>query len=82
MSTTGLGLGGAQPATDPQAAYRTQVAVAKAAIKRGAGWFDWIAALSIVNSLISLFGGNWHLVLGLGITDPMRPSVAAAAEAR
>jgi hypothetical protein len=69
MSTPGLGLGGAQAAADPQAAYRMQVAVAKAGIKRGAGWFDWIAALSIVNSLISLFGGNWHFVLGLGITD-------------
>jgi hypothetical protein len=69
MSTPGLGLGGAQSAIDPQAAYRTQVAVAQAAIKRGAGWFDWIAALSIVNSLISLFGGNWHFVLGLGITE-------------
>jgi hypothetical protein len=69
MSTPGLGLGGAQLAADPQTAYRMQVAVAKAGIKRGAGWFDWIAALSIVNSLIALLNGTWHFVLGLGITD-------------
>ncbi len=69
MSTPGLGLGVAPSATDPQAAYRAQVAVAQAGIKRGASWFDWIAALSIVNSLIVLFNGNWHFVLGLGITE-------------
>lgn len=71
MSTPGLGLTGtsAATATDSQASYRTQLAVAMAGIKRGAGWFDWIAGLSIVNSLIALFNGNWHLVFGLGITE-------------
>lgn len=69
MSTTGLGLGGTQAPNDPQAAYQMQVAVAKAGIKRGASWFDWIAALSVINSVISLANGNWHFVLGLGITE-------------
>jgi hypothetical protein len=62
-------LGGAQAAADPQAVYRARVALAQAGIKRGASWFDWIAVFSVINSLISLFGGNWHFVLGLGITD-------------
>jgi hypothetical protein len=69
MSTPGLGLGGAQIAADPQAAYRTQIALAQAGIKRGASWFDWIAAFSIVNSLIAVFGGGIRFVIGLGITE-------------
>jgi hypothetical protein len=68
MSTPGLGLG-AQTATDPQEAYRMQVAAAKAGIKRGASWFDWIAIFSIVNAVIVLTNGNWRFLLGLGITD-------------
>jgi MFS family permease len=68
MASTGLGLG-PPPPDDPQAPYRMQVAVALAGLKRSAGWFDWIAALSLVNSVISLFNGNWHFVLGLGITE-------------
>src|SRR5215469_2722671 len=68
MASTGLDLGTPQP-SDPQAAYRTQVVMALAGIRRSAGWFDWIAALSIVNSVISLFNGSWHFVVGLGITE-------------
>jgi hypothetical protein len=69
MDSQGLGLGGPPPATDPQAAYRMQVEVAKAGIKRGASWFDWIAALSVINSLIALSNSHLHFVLGLGITE-------------
>jgi len=68
MASTGLGPATPQP-SDPQAAYRTQVAMALAGIKRSASWFDWIAALSVLNSVISLFNGNWHFVVGLGITE-------------
>jgi hypothetical protein len=69
MSTPGLGLAGAQAAADPQAVYRAQVDLAKAAIKRGASWFDLIAVFSIINAVISIFGGGIRFVLGLGITD-------------
>src|SRR5215472_10208458 len=68
MASTGLGLG-TPPPDDPQAPYRMQIAVALAGLKRSAGWFDWIAALSVVNSAISLFNGNLHFVIGLGITE-------------
>lgn len=34
----------------------------------GASWFYWIAGLSLVNSVITLFGGNWRFMFGLGIT--------------
>jgi hypothetical protein len=43
--------------------------MALAGIKRSAGWFDWIAGLSLINSVISLFNGNWTFLLGLGITQ-------------
>ena len=68
MGSTGLGLD-IPPPNDPQATYRMQIAAALVGIKRSAGWFDWIAALSVVNSVISLFNGNWTFVLGLGITQ-------------
>jgi hypothetical protein len=68
MSETGLGLG-TQATADPQEAYRTQVDLAKGGIKRGASWFDWIAIFSIVNAVIVLANGNWHFLLGLGVTD-------------
>lgn len=35
----------------------------------GANWFYWIAGLSLVNSIISLFDGNWNFAVGLGITQ-------------
>jgi hypothetical protein len=68
MSTPGLGLG-TQTGTDPQAFYHQQVAAAKAGIKRGASWFDWIAIFSVVNAVIMLANGSWHFLLGLGITE-------------
>ena len=37
--------------------------------KSGANWFYWIAALSLVNSIIFLFGGNVSFIAGLGITQ-------------
>jgi len=68
MSETGLGLGTQAPA-DPQEVYRNQVALAKAGIKPGASWFDWIAIFSVVNAVIVLANGNWRFLLGLGVTD-------------
>ncbi len=37
--------------------------------KSGANWFYWIAGLSLVNSIIFLFGGNVSFIAGLGITQ-------------
>ncbi|NOY97866.1 MAG: hypothetical protein GXP40_01515 [Chloroflexi bacterium] len=37
--------------------------------KSGANNFYWIAALSVVNSLIALFGGGVSFVIGLGLTQ-------------
>lgn len=38
-------------------------------MKGGAHWFYWIAALSLINSGIFLFGGNWSFFAGLAITQ-------------
>ena len=35
----------------------------------GAGWFYWIAGLSLITSIISLSGGSWSFLAGLGITQ-------------
>ncbi len=40
----------------------------EAQLKGAAGWFFWIAALSLINSVIMLFGGKWHFIIGLGVT--------------
>jgi len=46
-----------------------QSLAAAVAVKRGANWFYWIAGLSLVNTIAALSGGNFHFVLGLGITQ-------------
>lgn len=34
----------------------------------GAQWFYWVAALSLVTSLLSLGGSKWGFAIGLGVT--------------
>ena len=34
-----------------------------------ARWFYWIAGLSLVNSAVVIFGGQFHFVVGLGVTS-------------
>ena len=55
-------------AADPLATLRAQLAQLHARGSSGAGWFFWIAALSLVNSLILHGGGDRHFVVGLGVT--------------
>ena len=50
-SVSGLGIAGSN---DPQAAYKLQLTAARAKIRPSAGWFDWIAILSVVNGVIAL----------------------------
>lgn len=68
MSILGLNAG-AQAAPDPRSPYLYQMALAKAKIKTSAGWFDVIAALSMVNSVITMAHLSLRFVVGLGITD-------------
>jgi hypothetical protein len=59
-------------AFDPAEAERqilaNQIAALMARGKNGAHWFYWIAALSLVTSIIIVGGGDRHFVIGLGIT--------------
>ncbi len=38
-------------------------------VQSGARWFYWIAALSVINSIIVVSNGNWSFLAGLGITQ-------------
>jgi hypothetical protein len=53
---------------DPLQAVRAELAQLHARGTSGAGWFFWIAALSLINSVILLSGGDTHFVVGLGVT--------------
>ena len=37
--------------------------------RRGANWFYWIAAFSIINVLIGMSGGEIHFVIGLAVAE-------------
>jgi hypothetical protein len=48
----------------------------------GANWFYWIAALSLINSVIILANGSWSFIVGLGVTqivDGIAQGIAAEA---
>ena len=38
-------------------------------VKGAASWFFWIAALSIINSIIFMLNLDWNFVIGLGVTQ-------------
>jgi len=67
-----------QPAPPPVAealqsdlAAATQRLELERRFKSGANWFYWVAALSIINSLVLQFGGDLHFIFGLGVTQLM-----------
>ena len=50
----------------------------------GATWFYWIAALSLINSVVILMGSEWSFIIGLGVTlfvDGVAANVAQQAGA-
>ncbi len=59
------------PAFGDQARLNQAVAIANLTrrVKVGASNFYWIGALSVLNSLISVFGGSITFVIGLAITQ-------------
>jgi len=48
--------------------------------RSGARWFYWIAALSLVTSLISLSGSQWGFILSLGVTQVIDALAAGLTE--
>lgn len=49
-------------------------------LKNGADWFYWIAGLSLINSLILAFGGNFTFIAGLAITQIVNALAIAAVD--
>ena len=47
-------------------------------VKSGAGWFYWIAGLSLVNTIASLSGSGWGFIIGLGVTQVFDAIAGAA----
>ena len=68
------------PAQTPELAATNNLAELEKKIKSGANWFYWIAGLSLINSLIILFGGEWNFIFGLGITQVIDAVGQAMAE--
>jgi hypothetical protein len=64
MATSGFGTTGSTPST----AVLEQKLRAEQIVKNGASWFLAIAGLSILNSVLTLSGTNFHFIFGLGIT--------------
>jgi hypothetical protein len=58
---------------DPMAEHQARIAYEKAKLhsqmRSSAGWFTWVAALSVVNSVLSVTGQAWVFFIGLGITQ-------------
>jgi len=59
-------------AAAPQPSAKDRVSKAmvdlKAAGDAGANWFFWIAALSLVNTIVAHSGGDRHFIVGLAVT--------------
>lgn len=59
------------PAAAPRtaAAPTPQTAASLAHMRSGASWFYWVAALSLVNTVMALAGASIKFIFGLGVTQ-------------
>jgi hypothetical protein len=64
----------------PEQELLLQIEKQQQILKVGANWFYWIASLSVVNSLILFFGGQWSFIVGLGITQVIDALATVVAE--
>ncbi len=55
--------------TAPQPTLAEQKLRVEGALKGPASWFVMVAALSVVNSVLSITGASIHFIFGLGITQ-------------
>ena len=60
---------GAQPLSPEETAALMHYGLLEKNLRNGANWFFWIAALSVVNSVILLLEGDRSFVIGLGVTQ-------------
>lgn len=61
----------ADDAPEPTAVQQREAEMATllAGHRSGASWFFWVAALSLINSLLAFFGAEMRFIFGLGITQ-------------
>jgi hypothetical protein len=52
-----------------QSILQAQLIRLERAAQSGARWFYWIAALSLITSIVSLSGSNWRFIVSLGATQ-------------
>jgi len=57
-----------QPPVVEQPAANTELKNLVDTFNNGVSWFFFVAGLSVVNSLLVLFGADWSFIFGLGIT--------------
>jgi hypothetical protein len=71
----------AQQSIDPAqlATMQTKMTL-NSRLRSGIGWFYWIAALSIINSLAYQFGATFTFIFGLGITQVVDGIVTGISE--
>lgn len=50
-------------------ALRAEILRRESAIAGGAGWFNWIAGLSVLSSLLTIWGIDWNFLIGLGVVQ-------------
>ena len=67
-------------ALDPNLEEMKKQMMTESRLKKGAGWFFWIAGLSILNSIIGLTGGGVNFILGLGLSQIIDAIASIAAE--
>ena len=60
---------GVAPSGMPDQQQTMQVLQLRNAINGGASWFIWVAGLSMVNSVLSVSGGGFRFIFGLGATQ-------------
>ena len=76
------GNGATRAQVSPVAARSTgdaERAALEAQRRSGAQWFYWVAALSLINSVLALTGQDWRFILGLGVTQLIQELAAESA---
>ena len=59
----------ATPTVTPEMKQLAVKMAIEARLKAASSWFYWIAALSLINSIVVLAGGKMRFIIGMGVTE-------------
>jgi len=59
----------AAPTVTPEMKQAALKMAVEARLKAAASWFYWIAALSLINTIVVMAGGKVRFIIGMGITE-------------